>query len=199
VGSAASRAGVAAAAVRDAVRLFASRAAIGDRSREHLRARRPGRHRRPCISIRFCSISASMRAMRWAERADAGERARARASDPVCTACRRKAPGDYVELCVEDEGQGIPRTSSTASSSLSSPPRRSARQRHGARQWARHRARARRTHPGGDRAGRGYAILRVVPALARSTARNGIRRRHTNASCRSALTGHVRVFDDEQT
>ena len=34
--------------------------------------------------------------------------ARARAAEPVCTACRQKAPGDYVELCVADEGPGIP-------------------------------------------------------------------------------------------
>ena len=34
--------------------------------------------------------------------------ARAHATEPVCTACRQKATGDYVELCVADEGSGIP-------------------------------------------------------------------------------------------
>ncbi len=140
-----------------------------------------------------------MRAMRWAERADAGERARARASDTVCTARRRIAPGDYVELCGEDEGHGIP----LDIVDRIFEPFFTTKEVGKAAAWGSPVCTASCTSSADTSCGRprGQSVRDFACwSGARSEhGRNGIRRRHTTAFCRSALTGHVLVVDDEQT
>ena len=94
--------------VRDSVRLFASALPSAIEVETHLARDVPAVMLDPVhldqILLNLCLNARDAMGGAGAMRVSV---ARARASDPVCTACRQKAPGDYVELCVEDEGQGI--------------------------------------------------------------------------------------------